>query len=656
MNKIEKVNILIVDDRQENLLALEAVLDSSNYNLIFATSGEEALKYVLMYNFAVILLDVQMPGLNGFDTARLIKNRKNSKHIPIIFITAISQASEHVHKGYSVGAVDYIFKPFDPQALKSKVEAFVKMYLYHEQIKVQSEMLKQHAIELEHTNEKLKRTTSMLRKSESLARVVGKTSIDTILTINETGHILSVNEAIEHMFGYDKADVVGLHIDEVILRTADNKQIGEAILSNMKGKIIEVLAIRKDKSTFPADIQIGEDSVEDQQIFVCFIRDITERKIMENQLKQHNITLEKRIKEQTKELVLTNKDLQLSEERFRKIFECSPNLIAIRSLKDDRYIDVNESWLDYTGYQSDEVINCTKNLLQFESSHNGIGNSDLQESVRNKRISYLNKAGEYREGLLSTEAVNIHGEACIISVITDITERVQWEKEMGRLDRLNLIGEMAAGIAHEIRNPMTTVLGFLQISKNQQQQSLPDEYINLMIDELNRANSIITEFLTLAKNKVADRQLQDVNKIIEAVFPLLQAEALLFDKSIELKLSNCPLLSLDEKEIRQLILNLVLNGLEAMDSEGVLTIKTYTDSESSEVVLEIQDQGSGIDKHILDKLGTPFFTTKEKGTGLGLAVCYSVASRHNASIDIETSDRGTIFFVRFKQNLKQVTV
>ena len=127
----QKVNILMVDDHPENLLAIEAVLTSPNYNLISANSGNEALKCMLQHDFAVILLDVQMPGLNGFDTAKLIKAREKTKNIPIIFITAISQDMEHVHQGYSVGAIDYIFKPFHPETLKKKIEQFVKIHQIH---------------------------------------------------------------------------------------------------------------------------------------------------------------------------------------------------------------------------------------------------------------------------------------------------------------------------------------------------------------------------------------------------------------------------------------------------------------------------------------------------------------------------------------------
>lgn len=143
MNRGDRINILLVDDHPENLLALEAIIEKDEYNLIKAYSGEEALKYLLKYDFAVILLDVQMPGIDGFSTAKIIKAREKTKNIPILFITANNLDSEHIFMGYSVGAIDYILKPFDPLILKSKVERFVELYSLNKKIIAQTKSLEE---------------------------------------------------------------------------------------------------------------------------------------------------------------------------------------------------------------------------------------------------------------------------------------------------------------------------------------------------------------------------------------------------------------------------------------------------------------------------------------------------------------------------------
>lgn len=232
------------------------------------------------------------------------------------------------------------------------------------------------------------------------------------------------------------------------------------------------------------------------------------------------------------------------------------------------------------------------------------------------------------------------------SIISDITERRRMEEEMARMARLNLIGEMAAGIAHEIRNPMTTVRGFLQTFTPKKEFARFQSQLNLMIIELDRANYIITEYLSLAVNKARNQSSQSLNKILESLLLLMEADALLNDKVIVAELSaDIPALLLDAQEMRQLILNLVRNGLEAMPPGGRLRMGTIAEGE--QVVLFVQDQGTGIPAEVLPKLGTPFLTTKENGTGLGLAICYSIAHRHNAKIEVKTGTSGTTFMVKF---------
>ncbi|MCM3175477.1 MULTISPECIES: response regulator [Paenibacillus] len=151
----EPIHILLVDDRPENLLALEAVLESERYKLVKATSGEEALRCLLKDEFAVIVLDVQMPGMDGIETARLIKARDKSKDVPIIFISANSREAEHLFAGYSAGAIDYMVKPFIPQILKSKIEGFVEMFMTNKRLKTQTMLLHQKTQELEKMNQQL---------------------------------------------------------------------------------------------------------------------------------------------------------------------------------------------------------------------------------------------------------------------------------------------------------------------------------------------------------------------------------------------------------------------------------------------------------------------------------------------------------------------
>lgn len=235
----------------------------------------------------------------------------------------------------------------------------------------------------------------------------------------------------------------------------------------------------------------------------------------------------------------------------------------------------------------------------------------------------------------------------VLRSLTHLVNTVTAELEQAQAKlQYNVIGEMAAGIGHEVRNPMTTVRGYLQMFQRKRDFSAYDKQLSVMIEELDRANLIITEFLSLSKHKRVEMKLGNLNNVLNTLFPLLQSDAFQRGHDIYLETGNIPDFQFDDKEIRQLIVNLVRNGLEAMKSKGLLTISTYLSN--NQVVLSVQDTGSGIAKEIMDKLGTPFVTTKNEGTGIGLSVCYRIADRHRAKIDITTGAQGTTFAVKFE--------
>lgn len=347
--------------------------------------------------------------------------------------------------------------------------------------------------------------------------------------------------------------------------------------------------------------------------------------------------------------------LQSSEEKYRRIVETANEGILVLD-EDDTIAFANYKMALMLGYQPDKLL--AMPLLEL------VEESDLQptKSILHK-IRHEDEEQSEFDIKLKTQAGNPFYGICSITniydhlgkytgclaMITDITARKKLEEEMIQLDRLNLVGQIAAGIGHEIRNPMTAVRGYLQFLNNEKAFRPYREIFDLMIEEIDRGNSIITEFLLLARNKAVELESSNLNLIIEALFPLIRVDAVSCDKNIQLELGQVQPLFLDKKEIRQLVLNLVRNGLEAMGTGGTVTIKTYL--ESGEVVLAVSDQGPGIDQELISRVGTPFFTTKDQGTGLGLPICYGIASRHNAEIDIQTSPLGTTFLVRFKPQI-----
>lgn len=233
-----------------------------------------------------------------------------------------------------------------------------------------------------------------------------------------------------------------------------------------------------------------------------------------------------------------------------------------------------------------------------------------------------------------------------VIIVQDITELETLRMELNHVERLSLVGQMAAGITHEIRNPMAVVRGFLQLMREKSANDL-DHYYRIVMEELDRANSIINDFLALAQNRLVTKELSSLHHIIEELKPLLWADANLRGQSIEVKLDErVPPLYLNAKEIKQLILNLARNGMEAMGEKGLLTLMTSLDEDC--VKLYIIDTGAGISAAQQQKLFAPFYTTKVKGTGLGLPLCLSIMERHGGKITVRSKEGiGTTFITVF---------
>src|SRR5436309_13897017 len=205
----DKGSILLVDDHVENLLALEALLSDLGQNLVRANSGLEALRLLLHQEFALILLDVDMPTINGFETAALIRQRDRSHHTPIIFLTAVNKAERHVFKGYSLGAVDYLTKPFVPEILRSKVSVFVELHKRREQVNRQAGLLQQMVAELASSNDEIRKLNVALQSERDFVSTVLDNAGSIIIVLDSHQKIVRASRAFERILGYAREDVAG---------------------------------------------------------------------------------------------------------------------------------------------------------------------------------------------------------------------------------------------------------------------------------------------------------------------------------------------------------------------------------------------------------------------------------------------------------------
>lgn len=310
-----RVNILLVDDTPENLIALEAVLAELNQNLVKARSGEEALRLILKQDFAVILLDVNMPGLTGFETAELIRQRKSTEHIPIIFVSAISTSDTHLFKGYSLGAVDYIFTPVIPEVLRSKVSVFVELLKNREETQRQSEQLR--AIEEREHQRKLNEAARRIELQTKQNRFF-TLAVDLLAIADFKGYLKELNPAWSRVLGFPEEILKSKPFWDLVPEEERQEVVQHIAASarTSKNASFETRYLCSDGSDRWLSWTIAPYGAE--RLLYLFARDMTERKRAEQQIQKLNRDLEVR----ANELQSTNAELQ-AEIVFRKRAEAA---------------------------------------------------------------------------------------------------------------------------------------------------------------------------------------------------------------------------------------------------------------------------------------------------------------------------------------------
>ncbi|WP_057764206.1 sensor histidine kinase [Cytobacillus praedii] len=223
-----------------------------------------------------------------------------------------------------------------------------------------------------------------------------------------------------------------------------------------------------------------------------------------------------------------------------------------------------------------------------------------------------------------------------IDEMEQILQRTKIQRELQRAEKMNAIGQLAASVAHEIRNPMTVVKGFLQIFLAKEQMSDEERmYIRLMIEEMHRAETIINDYLSLAKPDIEHMELVDAGEFASRVMDLMNSYAMMSKNiSIEINLNHGVYIKSNPSELRQVLINILKNGIEAMKDGGNLNLSVY--KENGYGVFKISDTGIGMSNIELERLGTPFYSLKEKGTGIGMMVCYQIIDRMKGKIEVES--------------------
>ncbi|MHB1391764.1 MAG: MASE3 domain-containing protein [Clostridia bacterium] len=332
-------------------------------------------------------------------------------------------------------------------------------------------------------------------------------------------------------------------------------------------------------------------------------------------------------------VLMTDKDKRiiLSNEAFNKVFEI--NDIEIIGMHLNKFNEI----IDFRAFDLSEF------LVKGE------------EFDHPREVSITSLKGNRRELLVYVTPIrDVESEVIgAISVFTDITEMKKQHHNMQQQEKLALIGQMTAGIVHEIKNPLATIKGLSQLIKLKANTDKVREYSNVINSAIDDLTKVVNEFLSFAKPNPAFKVRTNLNRIVESMKLITETQCYTKNIKSQFQYSSYPIeITADEIKIKQVILNITENAIAAM--EGVelpeLIVSTYYAADSGEGVIKITDNGIGMCADVLNKIGTPFFTTKEKGTGLGLGISYQIISEHNGRIEVESTEgKGTTFKIIFSQ-------
>ncbi|WP_066295273.1 PAS domain-containing sensor histidine kinase [Bacillus sp. FJAT-29937] len=338
-------------------------------------------------------------------------------------------------------------------------------------------------------------------------------------------------------------------------------------------------------------------------------RDITERKIVENLLKR-------------------------SRQKYKSLFEYNPDIVYMINLN-GVITNVNPQFKAVTGYDDQRIIGKNiKDSLPFEGQkaiQKAISNILKGECVQKYELKMPHINGEIITLQCTNLPIIVNGKIDgIVGYGKDVTHIRQTEERLRRTEKLSVVGELAASVAHEIRNPLTSLIGFVQLLQKENEKD--HLYHKIMLDELNRINYIAGELLLLAKPQQVQFTRADIHLLLFEVISLLQSDANLYNVQIDF-ISDIQeyMIDCEPNQLKQLFINIIKNAIEASASKGKVEVY-LTLEENGEILITVKDQGCGISEQRLEKIGEPFYSSKEKGTGLGLTVSYKIVQSHNGSI------------------------
>jgi PAS domain S-box-containing protein len=694
--ELSSVKILLVDDEPKNLLALEAVLAGEGRTLRHASSGQEALMLLLEEDFAVILLDVNMPGMDGFETAALVRDREKSRDTPIIFLTAAIKGEAYVARGYSLSAVDYIFKPFEPEILRSKVAVFVQLFRKTQEVRRQADQLAESALFL----------NSVLDASTEYA----------IVAIDLEECVVAWNEGAHRMLGYDAQQMVGKQQLSVVFphdefgATQLQPLLDRAYATGKAEGVFELTRRNGEHFNGSMVVDLRKDAEGSDIGYVAITQDITERLEAERE-RLHLVEVE-----------AAHAEAKVARGRFAFLAEASNLLTA--SLDSDltlaaltRFVIpvlANVCVVDLIEEESQEVrrvavagapqMACEladrlRASVPQLTATSGVGlvltrgHSVLLSHIGEDHLSELDAAPETQAIMRALAPVSgiivplkTRGKTlgAMTLLVTDSGRRYEdadlalavdlADRAAIALDNARLYGEAQQAIrlrddflsfaSHDLKTPLTAIKGTAEVLERRAMRSdEPEaqrsvELLGRISHAATRMNGMIDQILDVAQLGAGhqlhlEREPTDLVGLAQRVVADFQLTP---SHVIEVESTESKLVGdWDAARIERVISNLVNNSIKYSPRGSHITLSLWRESgaEGAWAVVDVRDHGVGIPEDELPRVFDRFYRgrnvmEKVHGTGIGLAGVRQIVEQHGGRITVTSTDGGgTTVSVRF---------
>jgi len=613
------VNILMVDDQPGKLIAYEAILQELGENLIQATTGREALEHLLKGDVAIVLMDVSMPEIDGFELADMMRQHPRFQQIPIIFVSAVHLSEIDRIRGYRSGAVDYISVPVVPEVLRAKVSVFAELHRKTRELQELNRDLEERVAQ---RSEQLRRLNSQLQERVAeLESIMSMLPVGVAVAHGPDCDVITGNAAL--------SDMCGVRAGENLSKSSKGELPYEVYRDGRQLAAEEMpvqMAVRDGAPTgmqememripgCPARMVLASasplfDDTGNVRGAVGAFFDVTERKHLEDTLRER-----------------------------AELLELASEAIMVRDFAGTIHF-WNAGAEALYGWSREEAIGrnvrelfCTEPNLYEEFG------AALEDSGRWEG-NLRHRAKDGREIVVASRQARKMHSALVLEINRDITSQQLAEEALRRSDRFAAMGKVAGIVAHEINNPLAAITNTFYLLRTH--PSLDEQaqyYAELAEQELTRVSHIAKQTLSFYRESQPSTEVplsELLDDVLELQQRLLRMQRIMLERryATQERAVRYPV------EMKQVFMNLIGNAIQAMPKGGRLRIsigRGFIGGRPAGVRVSITDTGSGVAPEDAKRLFEPFFTTKEtKGTGLGLWISRGIVEKYDGSLQFRT--------------------